>query len=110
MYAWHIYYSEIYDILQHHIEVWMDHKNLEYFQTTKKLNCCQAVFPIILNGFTSHILISMTVIHSEYKLVHFEKHWGKDLTAQVTQMVQELVSYHKSSIYPYDYSNILLSR
>ena len=60
-----------------------------------------------LNGFTSHILISMTVIHPEYKLVHFEQHWGKDLTAQVTQTVQELLSNHKSSIYTYYYSNIL---
>ena len=60
-----------------------------------------------LNGFTSHILISITVIHPEYELVNFEKHWGKDLTAQVTQMVQELISYHKSSINTYDYSNVL---
>jgi len=26
----------------HPIEIWMDHKNLEYFMTAKKLNYCQA--------------------------------------------------------------------
>jgi len=27
---------------RHPVEIWMDHKNLEYFMTAKKLNCCQA--------------------------------------------------------------------
>jgi len=27
---------------QHPVEIWTDHKNLEYFMTAKKLNCCQA--------------------------------------------------------------------
>ena len=26
----------------HLVEIWTDHKNLEYFMTAKKLNCCQA--------------------------------------------------------------------
>jgi len=26
----------------HPVEIWTDHKNLEYFMTAKKLNCCQA--------------------------------------------------------------------
>ena len=57
-----------------------------HYNQTKALDAYtkgMGMFPIILNGFTSHILISITVIHPEYELVHFEKHWGKDLTAQV---------------------------
>jgi len=27
---------------RHPVEIWMDHKNLEYFMTAKKLNRCQA--------------------------------------------------------------------
>jgi len=27
---------------RHPVEIWTDHKNLEYFMTAKKLNCCQA--------------------------------------------------------------------
>jgi len=26
----------------HLVEIWTDHKNLEYFMIAKKLNCCQA--------------------------------------------------------------------
>ena len=28
----------------HSVEIWMDHKNLEYFMTAKKLNCCVTNF------------------------------------------------------------------
>jgi hypothetical protein len=28
--------------VKHQVEIWMDHKNLEYFMTTKKLNRRQA--------------------------------------------------------------------
>jgi len=36
---------------QHLVEIWMDHKNLEYFMTTKKLNCCQARWSLYLARF-----------------------------------------------------------
>ena len=35
----------------HHIKIWMGHKNLEYFQTVKKLNCCQACWSFYLLCF-----------------------------------------------------------
>ncbi|KAG5726854.1 hypothetical protein E4T56_gene1110 [Termitomyces sp. T112] len=36
---------------QHKFEVWMDHKNLKYFQTAKKLNCQQAQWSLYLANF-----------------------------------------------------------
>jgi len=36
---------------RHLVEIWMDHKNLEYFMTAKKLNCCQARWSLYLARF-----------------------------------------------------------
>ena len=36
---------------QLHFEIWMDHKNLEYFQTSKKLNWRQARWSLYLSRF-----------------------------------------------------------
>jgi len=36
---------------QHPVEIWMDHKNLEYFMTAKKLNCHQARWSLYLAHF-----------------------------------------------------------
>jgi hypothetical protein len=36
---------------RHPIEIWTDHKNLEYFQVTKKLNQCQARWSLYLSRF-----------------------------------------------------------
>jgi len=41
----------------HPIEIWMDHKNLEYFMTAKKLNYCQARWSLYLARF-------------DFKLIH----------------------------------------
>jgi hypothetical protein len=35
----------------HKFEIWMDHKNLEYFMTAKKLNCRQARWSLYLSRF-----------------------------------------------------------
>ena len=35
----------------HSVEIWTDHKNLEYFITAKKLNCCQARWSLHLARF-----------------------------------------------------------
>ena len=35
----------------HLVEIWTDHKNLEYFMTAKKLNCCQAHWSLHLARF-----------------------------------------------------------
>ncbi|ESK83866.1 mary1-like reverse transcriptase, partial [Moniliophthora roreri MCA 2997] len=35
----------------HSFEVWTDHKNLEYFCTAQKLNCCQACWSLYLSHF-----------------------------------------------------------
>jgi hypothetical protein len=35
----------------HKFEIWMDHKNLEYFMTAKKLNRCQAMWSLYLSRF-----------------------------------------------------------
>jgi len=36
---------------QHPVEIWTDHKNLEYFMMAKKLNCCQARWFLYLAHF-----------------------------------------------------------
>ena len=36
---------------QHKVEIWTDHKNLEYFMTAKKLNCRQARWSLYLSRF-----------------------------------------------------------
>ena len=43
---------------RHPVEIWTDHKNLEYFMTAKKLNCCQAQWSLYLARF-------------DFKLVHY---------------------------------------
>jgi len=35
----------------HPVEIWTDHKNLEYFMMAKKLNCCQACWSLHLARF-----------------------------------------------------------
>ena len=42
---------------RHPVEIWMDHKNLEYFMMAKKLNCRQARWSLYLACF-------------DFKLVH----------------------------------------
>jgi len=42
---------------QHLVEIWMDHQNLEYFMTAKKLNRCQAHW-------------SLYLAHFNFKLIH----------------------------------------
>ena len=42
---------------RHPVEIWMDHKNLEYFITAKKLNCRQACWSLYLARF-------------DFKLIH----------------------------------------
>src|ERR1700679_2413561 len=37
--------------VKHKVEIWMDHKNLEYFMTAKKLNRRQAPFSLYLSQF-----------------------------------------------------------
>ena len=37
--------------VQHRVEIWTDHKNLEYFMTTKKLNRRQAHWSLYLSRF-----------------------------------------------------------
>jgi len=39
------------------VEIWIDHKNLEYFMMAKKLNCCQAHWSLYLACF-------------DFKLIH----------------------------------------
>jgi len=42
---------------QHPVEIWTDHKNLEYFMIAKKLNCLQACWSLYLACF-------------DFKLIH----------------------------------------
>ena len=37
--------------VEHQVKIWMDHKNLEYFMTTKKLNQRQARWSLLLARF-----------------------------------------------------------
>jgi len=41
---------------QHLVEIWMDHKNLEYFMTAKKLNCRQARWCLYLACFDFRLI------------------------------------------------------
>ena len=47
--------------VRHLVEIWMDHKNLEYFMMAKKLNCCQARW-------------SLYLARSNFKLIHCPGH------------------------------------
>jgi len=40
---------------RHPVEIWMDHKNLEYFMTAKKLNRRQACWSLYLACFDSKL-------------------------------------------------------
>jgi len=40
----------------HPVEIWMDHKNLEYFMTAKKLNCRQACWSLYLACFNFKLI------------------------------------------------------
>jgi len=46
---------------RHPVEIWTDHKNLEYFMTAKKLNCHQARW-------------SLYLAHFDFKLTHRPEH------------------------------------
>ena len=46
---------------RHPVEIWMDHKNLEYFIMAKKLNCHQARWSLYLACF-------------DFKLIHHPGH------------------------------------
>jgi len=46
---------------QHPVEIWTDHKNLEYFMTAKKLNRHQACW-------------SLYLAHFDFKLIHCPGH------------------------------------
>jgi len=41
---------------QHPVEIWTDHKNLEYFMTAKKLNCHQARWSLYLACFDFRLI------------------------------------------------------
>ena len=43
--------------VQHPVEIWIDHKNLEYFMTAKKLNRYQACW-------------SLYLVYFNFKLIH----------------------------------------
>jgi len=36
----------------HPVEIWTNYKNLKYFMTAKKLNCCQAYWSLYLARFS----------------------------------------------------------
>ena len=42
----------------HPVEIWTDHKNLEYFMTAKKLNRCQACWSLLSQTSFGHISIN----------------------------------------------------
>jgi len=48
--------------VRHLVEIWMDHKNLEYFMMAKKLNYCQAHWSLYLARF-------------DFKLAHHPGHF-----------------------------------
>jgi hypothetical protein len=82
-------------------------KIAEYYNQTEDSDAyimSMGAFLLLLNGLTPQILIYMAVIHPEYKLAYFEKNWGKDMAAQVSQTAQGLVSLCTGIYY---YSNIL---
>ena len=41
---------------KHELEIWMDHANLQYVMSAKKLNCCQAQWALFLLRFNFHLV------------------------------------------------------
>jgi len=50
---------------RHPVEIWTDHKNLEYFMTAKKLNCCQARWSLYLACFDFKLAYCPRTLHGE---------------------------------------------
>ena len=65
---------------KHCIEIWTDHKNLEYFWTVKKLNHCQAHWSLYLSCFNSelHHCPGVTMSKSDALLCHSDHGSGSD--------------------------------
>jgi hypothetical protein len=42
--------------VKHELEIWMDHANLQYFMSAKKLNCCQTWWVLFLSCFNFHLI------------------------------------------------------
>lgn len=41
---------------KHELEIWMDHANLQYFMSAKKLNCHQVCWALFLSHFNFHLI------------------------------------------------------
>jgi RNase H-like domain found in reverse transcriptase len=49
---------------QRKVEIWTDHKNLEYFMTAKKLNCRQACWSLYVREATATVVIHCVAVPS----------------------------------------------
>ena len=81
---------------KHHIEIWTDHKNLEYFQTAKKLNHCQACWSLYLSHFNFELCHSPgTAMGKSDTLLHCSDHGsGLEENSNMTLLCQELFIIH----------------
>ena len=69
---------------QHLVEIWTDHKNLEYFMMAKKLNHCQAHWSLYLVCFDFKLIVRDVRSRSGVTRNGAELLWnGRDLTTKV---------------------------
>jgi len=69
---------------QHLVEIWTDHKNLEYFMMAKKLNHCQAHWSLYLVCFDFKLIVRDMRSGSGVTRNGAELLWnGRDLTTKV---------------------------
>ena len=81
---------------RHRIEVWTDHKNLEYFQMAKKLNCRQARWLLYLSrfNFKLHHRPGTTMGKSDALSRHSDHSSGSEDNSDVTLLRPELFIVH----------------
>jgi RNase H-like domain found in reverse transcriptase/Integrase zinc binding domain len=77
--------------VQHKVEIWTDHKNLEYFMTAKKLNCRQAHWSLYLSrfDFVMHHRPGKSMGKCDVLLHHADHSPGADDNCNITLLKPE---------------------
>jgi hypothetical protein len=83
----------------HPIEIWMDHKNLEYFHTAQKLNCHQAQWSLYLShfDFLLHHKPGCSMGKPDALSWHADHGSGHDDNCDMTLLSPELFQIHALS-------------
>src|SRR5215471_11584670 len=75
----------------HTVEIWSDHRNLEYFMTAKKLNCCQACWSLILAhfNFRLHHRLGRSMAKADALSRHSDHGSGADDNEDIVLLTRE---------------------